>query len=397
MVIDANDAGGATWLDSDGVASSSANLTQRAPGDGAPLAAVDDGGWHMVTLSTLPSRAPGYALFVDGAPAGELFAAKRLPDGAYATPAGGDAVLMTGNITLCARADLAESDEEARYYDGAVAHLAVFDAPLTAEHVALLYAAYTAGGGAGGLSAAAAGGADDGGGSGLSGGEIAGIVLVTLGAAALLATALALLIAHRRRQSAARFQPYREEEAPPPCGGAGAGAGYGSPGGGAAGAPGSPPAAWGENGSHIGAKAPPAYGSAGGAAAGAWGGAAGAKLAGVQLSPLSSAPSGSGSAASARIKLGAAADGGGAPAPPSARGSPSVEQPLAGGAGRSPGGASVGGGNPFDAGGSSSPAGSAASRSGGSEDIEIQAGRRTLLPGGGRSARIVVPDDLKAP
>ncbi|KAL4548009.1 hypothetical protein Ndes2526B_g07220 [Nannochloris sp. 'desiccata'] len=199
------------FLDSDGqIKSSEARTAAPEHGD------INDGSWHMISLTTLPdnegngeggSGAEGYVLYVDGIESGKISQPTPLADGSMAVPTGGDPALMSHDIFLCSRSDLGNSIDAARYYDGSLANLMLFDAALTAEQIQALYDAYNPGkytlsGGEGeevvlaseksaeALEAkdAGEGGASssDGGSGGLSGGEITGIVFAAIGATAAL-------------------------------------------------------------------------------------------------------------------------------------------------------------------------------------------------------------------
>jgi hypothetical protein len=170
----------------------------------------------MVTLSTLPSLDLGFALYLDGSLVGQL----GLSNGSLAAPSGGDPALMRDDITLCARSDLDPTDP--RYFDGAVAHVALFGAPLAASQVAALYAAYAnATPPAANASAAASGAlaapappppASTGDGGGSNAGLITGVVFASIGAAAAVAALLALAVsAARNRGRARRFDRFNDD------------------------------------------------------------------------------------------------------------------------------------------------------------------------------------------
>jgi hypothetical protein len=128
------------YLDSDGVV---AGDNHRGSAGVDPAVDVDDGGWHMVTLTTLGRGEKGYALYVDGRLAGELNGGAMAANGsAIVVPIGGEPALMTGPVFLCARSDLSTSPEGDRYYDGQVTHLMLFDKSLEGRQIEALYDAY---------------------------------------------------------------------------------------------------------------------------------------------------------------------------------------------------------------------------------------------------------------
>ncbi|KAF5839090.1 hypothetical protein DUNSADRAFT_1635 [Dunaliella salina] len=146
------------WLDTSG------HIGNDQPGrfleDGVE---VDDGEWHMVTLTTLsgqarsslevvPSTLPavaatalpaGYALYLDGtlravlkpgvkrSTANESDAAVQVTGGAPAD--------LDGPITLCGRSDLSVE----RFFSGQLSNLMLFDTALTEDEVAELYSSYS--------------------------------------------------------------------------------------------------------------------------------------------------------------------------------------------------------------------------------------------------------------
>ena len=139
IVKDSNDnAWDMTYLDSDGEIESNANRSERSGSMD-----INNGAWHMITLSTLPEGGDGYVLYIDGTLAGEIKSTTQLPDGTEAVPTGGDPALMGNDIFLCARSDLATAgQDEARYYDGSLAHVVLFDAALRADQIKDLYDTY---------------------------------------------------------------------------------------------------------------------------------------------------------------------------------------------------------------------------------------------------------------
>ncbi|PRW58639.1 hypothetical protein C2E21_2984 [Chlorella sorokiniana] len=225
IVTDQNDRDSVlTYLDSDGQIESMTG--QRRP----KHADVNNGEWHMLTLSTYPNDTLGYTLFVDGQPAGSLSSASRI-NGSLVDVTGGDPAQLTSNIYLCSRSD---SDPD-RFFDGSVAHLMLFNSALDPKEVAGLYSTYKQNNGSAPLVSSAAGpggdpalvaaaGMDPSSGhtnSTLSGGEIAGIVLASIGGAMALATLLAMaVVGYRKRRQGKRFERFADEAAiPPPAGG----------------------------------------------------------------------------------------------------------------------------------------------------------------------------------
>ena len=243
-----------TYLDSDGRVDS--NETRTA---GAAHVDVNDGDWHMITLVTLPhtqgnTSEGGFILFIDGDEEGKLVKSVQLPNSTLmAVPTGGDPALMNTDIFLCARSDLSSTAEGDRYFDGAVAHLAVWDAALTPLQIKAVYETYNparyavkeenmlgideigttseaalqlkdegmfaSGAGAEYVSAAAA--ADDS--STASAGLVAVIVMVSVAAAAAIAVALAMAVrAVRRRHRATTFTRFYDND-PAITGGGGGG------------------------------------------------------------------------------------------------------------------------------------------------------------------------------
>ena len=102
---------------------------------GAPDLA--DGQWHMVTLTSAASGAPGVEVYLDGMPA-------RPAGEAFAMRAGGAPMDLSREIYLCGRHDSslrAERDMTSYHYTGSLAHLMLFDQPLNAGQVAELYMA----------------------------------------------------------------------------------------------------------------------------------------------------------------------------------------------------------------------------------------------------------------
>jgi hypothetical protein len=214
------------YLDSDGQIESSAARTAAPAHED-----INDGSWHMITLTTLPtnatvptteeeqqqqqqgasgknssSSASGYVLYVDGIESGKISQPTPLSDGFMSIPTGGDPALISREIFLCSRSDVGTTEDTARYYDGALAHLMLFDSSLTAEQVQAVYETYNpalysnvtgqlvvekSGKTAETLQAKDAGDGSaasysDSSGGGLSAGEIVGITFAVIGATAAL-------------------------------------------------------------------------------------------------------------------------------------------------------------------------------------------------------------------
>lgn len=216
------------FLDSDGMVDSNANRSTAArPHD------VNDGSWHMITLTTLADGQPGYALFVDGVLGGALTQSSVQPDNTSVPEVtGGMPALMGSDIFLCARSDLSVTD--VRYYDGAIANVMLFQEALDAPAIAALYGTYnptvyesaadaplvmsTSEGNPQALAAKDAGafGANETSSygyysGGMSAGLIVGIVLASIGGAVGLA-AVGILAVNgvRRRRQHGRFQRFED-------------------------------------------------------------------------------------------------------------------------------------------------------------------------------------------
>jgi hypothetical protein len=98
IVRDENDAQRALlFLDSDGNINSNSNKTAQAAAGARPAHAdVNDGEWHMVTVTTFDNATRGYALYIDGSVAGSLRAEalERAGEGGDGGPTGGDPATM---------------------------------------------------------------------------------------------------------------------------------------------------------------------------------------------------------------------------------------------------------------------------------------------------------------
>ncbi|GMH38691.1 hypothetical protein BSKO_06575 [Bryopsis sp. KO-2023] len=129
-----------TYLDSDGEVG---NNSDRDFGDDH----VDfyDGKWHMVTLTSIEDKPKGFKMYVDGAMVGKVRpnivkATKNGKRQVDLQVTGGDPIDLTGKIHLCGRA----VDSEDRYFEGSIAHLALFDTPLSREQVQDLFQTFFA-------------------------------------------------------------------------------------------------------------------------------------------------------------------------------------------------------------------------------------------------------------
>ncbi|KAL4426385.1 hypothetical protein ABPG77_004679 [Micractinium sp. CCAP 211/92] len=221
IVADAADSGpDLFYLDSDGTVGS--DLMKETRPRAPPHADVNDGGWHMITLSTLPNGTKGYALFVDGASVGELGPGMKTADGTPVDATGGGPADLTDSIYLCSRSD---SDQQ-RFFDGSVAHLLLFDHALTAKNVAGLFQTYSLNSTgkacrSGEPTTTAASGppadslyADGYSSYGLSTPEIAGIVAASLGGLIALLSLGALAVGHYRRKTRGkRFERFEDSPA----------------------------------------------------------------------------------------------------------------------------------------------------------------------------------------
>lgn len=219
-----------TYVDSDGEINSNLNRSGVAMNPD-----VNDGNWHMITLTTLIGGGKGFSLFVDGSLAVSLTPASNVssPGGSTVEATGGNPALMTSDIFLCARSDMSTAPENDRFYDGAIANLMLFDVALSESDVSMLYKTYNPliyespadstlvssaeQGNPAALAAKDAGALAQGGSvpeqnNGMSGGLIAGIVLASLGGAAVVAALGMLAVSGlRRRRAAGRFQRYQED------------------------------------------------------------------------------------------------------------------------------------------------------------------------------------------
>ena len=87
--------------------------------------------WHMVTVTTLPSRNNGIDVYVDG-----FLSYSEKRDGSSRKPAGGSPIFLPKDLRLCGRSDGARDAN----FEGRLAHLMLFDEPLGPGQVAQMYA-----------------------------------------------------------------------------------------------------------------------------------------------------------------------------------------------------------------------------------------------------------------
>eukprot|EP00216_Chloropicon_sp_CCMP2111_P006625 CAMPEP_0198234118 /NCGR_PEP_ID=MMETSP1446-20131203/211_1 /TAXON_ID=1461542 ORGANISM="Unidentified sp, Strain CCMP2111" /NCGR_SAMPLE_ID=MMETSP1446 /ASSEMBLY_ACC=CAM_ASM_001112 /LENGTH=1741 /DNA_ID=CAMNT_0043914847 /DNA_START=161 /DNA_END=5386 /DNA_ORIENTATION=- len=123
-----------TFLDSDGGYMN--NAARNIPGH----VDMDDGKWHMVTITTNTDGSKGYSIYVDGVLGGSAPPAfmKAFPsDYKNVSFDGGEVISPSGNIFLCGRND----KNEDRHFGGKLAHLSLFDESLSPKQIMGLYAA----------------------------------------------------------------------------------------------------------------------------------------------------------------------------------------------------------------------------------------------------------------
>ncbi|EIE21984.1 hypothetical protein COCSUDRAFT_56427 [Coccomyxa subellipsoidea C-169] len=117
------------FLDSDGlVGALTRNASEPSPTD-AGRGILQDGKWHMVTLSSLYDGTRGYAMFIDGRLTAVLNGNQSYTD-ASGNPLhidGGGPMQLDGPIVLCGRSD----NDTLRGYNGRLTQLAIFDTSLS--------------------------------------------------------------------------------------------------------------------------------------------------------------------------------------------------------------------------------------------------------------------------
>ena len=126
--------------------------TDTDPATGVDL---DDGAWHMYTLTTRPDGRKGYTVYIDAeARAASPFVAglgvaRPTADGAPPSAHGGAPIDPVGTMRLCGRAkpgewtgEAGERFDDERYFMGALSHFAVFGAALRDDQVAQLRREY---------------------------------------------------------------------------------------------------------------------------------------------------------------------------------------------------------------------------------------------------------------
>ena len=125
---DDSDSNSTTFLDSDG----SANNNLGRP---APFPNATDSQWHHVVLTTLPSNASGYQVYLDGA----LVAQQPLlsGQGIIEVTGGNPVTLSQAAIMLCSRSDGAPD----RHLTGSVTHLTIFNKAVGPSGVRSLFEA----------------------------------------------------------------------------------------------------------------------------------------------------------------------------------------------------------------------------------------------------------------
>jgi len=126
-----------SYIDSDGA------WMNNSPRDTPGHVDLEDGRWHMITLSTMPSGGMGFTVYVDGVLAA-VSPPRLLLEGMLQSPDaeplgfgvdGGDPFTPNGRLKICGRSD-ANPD---RHYTGRLAELEVFDSYLTPDQVFAKY------------------------------------------------------------------------------------------------------------------------------------------------------------------------------------------------------------------------------------------------------------------
>ncbi|KAK9823790.1 hypothetical protein WJX72_005525 [[Myrmecia] bisecta] len=125
-----------SFLDSDGLVGA---LTRPAtfPARQAGQLLLQDGKWHMVTLTTHTDSSAGFEMWIDGALVASESANQTYTgsDGVVKTLDGGHPVYLDDNIILCGRS----RGDDTRGYNGRLAQLALWDAALTPDQIAAIY------------------------------------------------------------------------------------------------------------------------------------------------------------------------------------------------------------------------------------------------------------------
>eukprot|EP01025_Chloroclados_australasicus_P044240 TRINITY_DN4782_c0_g1_i1.p1 TRINITY_DN4782_c0_g1~~TRINITY_DN4782_c0_g1_i1.p1 ORF type:complete len:770 (+),score=55.11 TRINITY_DN4782_c0_g1_i1:95-2404(+) len=125
VVHDSNDDATLVYLDSDNQIS---NNEYRPVVDYE----VDDGEWHMYTLTTHIDSTPGYSVYIDGFLAADHGIYNSGPDGQVN---GGDPIYLDSDIHLCGTT----GNNPDRYFNGLVYQLSLYDQTLTAQNIQALY------------------------------------------------------------------------------------------------------------------------------------------------------------------------------------------------------------------------------------------------------------------
>lgn len=228
FVKDSTDEGDLVYVDSDNLIQSELNRTEVGT---LPSIDVNDGRWHMITVSTF-KEGGGFAVYIDGQNVATLEVGDRALDGDAVPAQGGDELAPNGDIFLCARSDL--NPQDPRYFDGSVTQLVLFNEALETEQVEGMYDWYeslmpknevsavmavTPSSGdpnAGGESSSSGSGSSSGGDDGLSGGAIAGIVIGVLAAVALVgALAYYGLRKNKEKRAGGKFDRFVDNDNQP--------------------------------------------------------------------------------------------------------------------------------------------------------------------------------------
>eukprot|EP00884_Botryococcus_braunii_P015271 jgi/Botrbrau1/2427/Bobra.0395s0049.1 len=124
------------FVDSDGqIGSTTRNSTSPALEAGQTV--LQDGSWHMATITTLPGGVTGYSLYIDGYLAGTINGNNSYigPGGTQYHVDGGNPMNLNGSIYLCGRS----LGDQSRGYDGRLASLGLYNTYLTGDQIAALY------------------------------------------------------------------------------------------------------------------------------------------------------------------------------------------------------------------------------------------------------------------